>query len=309
MSLDEKESNEAQSLTDHADTQEENSRAEEDSLVSPEEETSQEHLELAVPFVGQWNQLISSTNWDKGQIISEWRRTLMDADAPVTAYSDEAWVRRVGGVTAPHIGRLRRVYDRFGESRHQFDGLYWSHFFAALDWDDASLWLEGAVQEGWSVSQMRTQRWESHGAVANDRPTDSQVISVEVDEDVDAALAPVDGDSTQPAQGDGRVREYDDDAGGTSGPFYENADFGDQSEPMPGQSGTTGQVNAPEGGADAEVIQPFAGLPEVPEDLNDAMESLKLAILRHRSSKWATVEKETVEKYVQAFLVLLAQEG
>lgn len=75
---------------------------------APEEsidtELSPELLALQQPFVGQWNGLVSTTNWEKGRIISQWRAALIEAGAPSTEYSDEAWASRVGGVTAPHVG-------------------------------------------------------------------------------------------------------------------------------------------------------------------------------------------------------------
>ena len=65
------------------------------------------------PFVGRWQNLISTTNWEKGKIIFDWREALIESGAPATEYSDEAWARRVGGVTSPHVGRLRRVFETF----------------------------------------------------------------------------------------------------------------------------------------------------------------------------------------------------
>jgi len=122
---------------------------------------SDETIEQSKSFIGQWNQLISTTNWGKGEIISNWRTSLKDADASVQEYSDEAWAQMVGGVTPQHVGRLRRTWDRFGKDFEDYKGLYWSHFYAALDWDDAEMWLEGAIQNKWSISQMRHQRWET----------------------------------------------------------------------------------------------------------------------------------------------------
>ncbi|MFN9605368.1 MAG: hypothetical protein ACK6A7_18240, partial [Planctomycetota bacterium] len=116
---------------------------------------------VSAPFVGQWNQLVSQTNWEKGRIISEWRAALIDSDAPVTSYSDEAWARFVGAVTSQHVGRLRRVHERFAEHQSSYPGLYWSHFLAAIEWDDAELWLEGASRSDWSVSEMRRTRSEA----------------------------------------------------------------------------------------------------------------------------------------------------
>ena len=139
--------------------------------------------EASRTYIGRWNRLVSTTNWEKGRIIQEWRAALQSAGAPATESSDEAWSRLVGGVTGQHVGRLRRVYERFGAVHEEYEGLYWSHFQAALDWDDAEMWLEGSLQNTWSVSQMRRQRWEALGAVQGQEPRDQDLLSVDLDED------------------------------------------------------------------------------------------------------------------------------
>ena len=127
--------------------------------------------------------MISTTNWDKGDIICKWRESLREAKEPSTSWSDEKWSKLVGGVTAQHVGRLRRTSERFGLTFQDYEGLYWSHFYAALDWEDAEMWLEGAVQSEWSVSQMRKQRWETLGKVPEDKPKDADIVAVEEDEE------------------------------------------------------------------------------------------------------------------------------
>ncbi|MDR3110862.1 MAG: hypothetical protein LBU65_14435, partial [Planctomycetaceae bacterium] len=145
--------------------------------------------EISSAPVTEWHKLISQTNWEKGRIILQWRQSLVAAELPETAYSDDAWAMRVRGVssnstlTAQHVGRLRRVFERFGETRDKFAGLYWSHFQAALGWEDAEMWLEGAVQNGWSVMQMKSQRWEAVGASADLKPRESDIMVTELDED------------------------------------------------------------------------------------------------------------------------------
>ncbi len=258
--------------------------------------------ELAQPFVGQWNQLISTTNWEKGEIVHQWRLALIESGAPSTEYSDEAWARRVGGVTAPHVGRLRRVFDRFGSTHATYHQLYWSHFLAALDWDDAPLWLEGAVQESWSVSQMREKRWEATGAVESQRPTNSQIVEVDTDEDV-----------VLPAQGGGRTKDFDEESAGevATGPRPEGPDFGDEEEfsAMDASKANPPMAEAESKSESASEVpsssQPFAGLPELPDDLADAIESLKLAVLRHKSAKWEQTDAETIERYLVAIGILL----
>lgn len=264
------------------------------------EEDSAELAELAMPFVGQWNQLISTTNWEKGRIISDWRNALIASGVSSQQYSDEAWANRVGGVTAPHVGRLRRVHDRFADSYPTYQGLYWSHFLAALDWEDAPLWLEGAVQSGWSVSGMREQRWQAHGAVDSQRPTASQIVEVDLDEDVDTGTAPAQGGT----------REYGDEPATAMGKTYEDADFGDEEEFQslagPNDTGAAG-ITAMNDTDEPKIspVQPFANLPELPDDLADAIEMMKLSILRHKSAKWEKIDIEIVAKYLEAIGVLM----
>ncbi|MEM9367830.1 MAG: hypothetical protein AAGD07_17700 [Planctomycetota bacterium] len=253
------------------------------------------------PFVGRWNTLISTTNWEKGRIISQWRQALIDAEAHATLFSDEAWASRVGGVTAPHVGRLRRVFDRFGAEYESYSNLYWSHFLAALDWDDAALWLQGAVEEKWSVSQMRHQRWEATGAVAADRPDASHIVSVEVDEDAPASEAQPDF-GTAPAQGGGASREFDEE-GAPGGPVYEDPDFGEHRDldgsDAPTSAAVGNDVPGPTPG------QPFAGLPTLPDDLADVFEQMKLAILREKAQNFESTDAQTLRGYLQAMLLLI----
>ncbi len=121
-------------------------------------ELTAELIASARPFVGEWQTLESTTNWEKGRIIAAWRSELEESGSDTTEFSDQAWAQLVGGVTSQHVGRLRRTHQRYADVWREYAGLYWSHFYAALEWPDAEMWLEGAVQNRWSVSKMRAQR-------------------------------------------------------------------------------------------------------------------------------------------------------
>ncbi len=237
----------------------------------------QKLLEESQPFFGRWYRLVSSTNWEKGRIIQQWRDTLIAAGAPSSLYSDEAWSKQVGGVTAPHAGRLRRVFSRFGGTYESYPGLYWSHFLAALEWDDAEMWLEGAMRTGWTVDRMRQTRWESSGAPAAEKPNLGELQNTEFEEDL-----------VEPAQGGGsskRERSEEDDPDRiSSGPLAEDPDFGDG---LPTPNGSTDQPKDER--EKVELARPFEGLPELPADLGEALEMFKLAILRHKAANWVDV--------------------
>jgi hypothetical protein len=237
-------------------------------------------VQASQPYIGEWNQLVSTTNWEKGRIICEWRAQLIDTGAEMCKYADEAWARLVGGVTGQHVGRLRRVHQRFGRTFDEYQGLYWSHFQAALDWDDAEMWLEGAVQSGWSVSKMRTQRWETLGSVADDKPMSEDEVAGELDEDF------------EPAQKDAPIplaikSEFGEVA---EGPRHEGPDFGDEDAGhahagSPAMS-AKGDDDASAASPPVERVRPFASLVDLPDDVADAVERFKLLILKHRSEGW-----------------------
>jgi hypothetical protein len=240
--------------------------------------------ETCEQFLGQWKRLVSTTNWEKGAIIHGWREALRTTDAPSSEYSDEAWSRRAGAVTPQHVGRLRRAYERFFVVRDDYPGLYWSHFQAALDWDDAEMWLEGAVQNEWSISQMRGNRWEALGQLAGEtRPagTDDEPW------DDDAEPADASGEITtgtletarQPAaESHQETSEVDDDVDG-----YDRGQF---------DGGNEAHDVGDDGGLPArQAVRPFAELPSLPPDVSDAFEAYKLCILRHKLALWQEISQ------------------
>jgi hypothetical protein len=241
-------------------------------------------VEVAAEYVGRWNRLISTTNWEKGRIISEWRAALQQADTSPGAYSDEAWSRQVGGVSPQHVGRLRRVFERFGTVYEQYAGLYWSHFQAALDWPDAEMYLEGAVQNDWSVSEMRNQRWEVLGGKPELKPQEEDVVASELDED----CSPAD-DGRLPATISEAVAEVhgtddfsDPDDRSDVAPF-------DADEPQAGEA-VASKADVPA----APLLRPFEALPPLPADLNEAFELMKLSILGHKVSGWREIARDDV---------------
>lgn len=263
------------------------------------------------PFVGRWHKLASETNWEKGRIILEWRNALISANAPSSQYSDEAWANRVGFVTCQHVGRLRRVYERFGESHGEYPKLYWSHFWAAIDWDDAELWLEGASASRWSISQMCRMRTESM------QPPEGQTTeSVLADENQRIESETDDGflDSTSSARietetqynsSDSQDQDEDDrsdsDESFESSPRNEGPDFGEQDFGSDIQLSASTEPNSePAVAQTAPSKNPFEGLGTLPMDVIEAIDPLKLCILRYRASQWEGFSKEKMLELIEA---------
>jgi hypothetical protein len=227
--------------------------------------------------------LISTTNWEKGRIICGWREALQQAGAPAAASTDDAWSRQVGNVTPQHVGRLRRVFERFGEVFDQYAGLYWSHFLAALDWPDAEMYLEGAVQNEWSVSQMRNQRWEALGGPPELQPRDGDIITSDQDEDIsvsdDRPLPAAISDSPAEVRAAGQSNE-DEDA-------FDSAAYDDEPTVLDTADSEPDVPAVPP-------LRPFESLPPLPPDLNNAMDLMRLAILNHKVSGWREISRNDV---------------
>jgi hypothetical protein len=257
---------------------------------------STESEEVVQRFVGRWNRLISQTNWEKGAIISQWRAALVDSGSPSSLFSDDAWSKRVEGVSSQHVGRLRRVHDRFAKNQESYKGLYWTHFLAALDWDDAELWLEGAVQSKWSISQMRRTRWEALGGDPQSQPGEHDLVTAESDEGYSASL------ESPPKAEDDDGDEYSERNRGTNGPLDEEPDFGDEGTGEYQRAEQTDdsaiEMNAPN--TPAAMLSPFSDLPTMPVDIAECMEQFKIAIIRHRSSGWQDIMPSDVCKVLDA---------
>ncbi len=252
-------------------------------------ELDDEIVAASSPFVGQWNEVVSTTNWEKGRIISEWRTALERSEAPAAQYSDEAWAQLVGDVTSQHVGRLRRVHQRFGEVHTEYAGLYWSHFQAAIEWPDAEMWLEGALQNGWSIAKMRAERWE----VTGDRS--------------EGELTPIETSSptTQPATSRAETNEAteEEDSADEAAPWEESTESGEVASAKHAEVGPNTNV-ASLAAEPREKIRPFEQLPELPADIAEAFEQFKLAILTHKFTGWGEISRSDVLSCLEALKTL-----
>jgi hypothetical protein len=265
---------------------------------------SQEHSplidQLSEPIVGKWNVLVSQTNWEKGSLILSWRNELVAAGLPNTAYSDDAWARRVGNVTPQHIGKLRRVAERFGEKHKDFAGLYWSHFNTALDWDDAELWLEGAVQNGWSVAQMRVQRWEALGGSDEQKPHEEDILVAEIDEEV-YAMPPERIEGRNATIG---AADVDDSSISMSNSVADPLKKKEQP-----QKNRTKHTESISGIAKTgELLMSLKSVSLFPADLAEPLELLKVAILNHKLAGWKAIPAEQVCQSLDALKMLTVAE-
>ncbi|MDR2114975.1 MAG: hypothetical protein LBP87_01190 [Planctomycetaceae bacterium] len=270
--------------------------------------------ELSDPYIGNWNTLVSQTNWEKGAVILRWRQAMIEAELPHGAYSDEAWSRRVGNISSQHVGRLRRVSERFGDKAHDYPNLYWSHFQTALDWNDAELWLEGAVQNRWSVAQMRVQYYEATGASEEQKPREEDIFTAELDEEdfvhnetLTVERRVQEKDRTEPRISEIGAADIVEGFGSDVPPFEISDEKPKKKESKKSKNknsdGNNGSnCNISTGELLATTLKDFS---EIPSDLADSFEMLKVAILNHKLAGWKEVAPSKLLKLLDTFKTLI----
>jgi hypothetical protein len=140
---------------------------------------------------------LSKCNWEIGECAAEWTsryaRGRTDADFGALI-----------GLSGDQVFQRRRVWETFADVQGEYQHLKWSHFYAAVNWDDAAESLQWASDLGATVAEMKAWRRAQRGEDLT-RPADEEAPFGADDEPM---FLPV---------GEGYVQQVDS-LGGSSGP-------------------------------------------------------------------------------------------
>lgn len=112
---------------------------------------------------------VSRTNWEVGECAGLWTRRFArgrsDADFGLLC-----------GLSADQVYQRRRVWETFANVYQNYSNLRWGHFYAALNWDDASTCLEwaDAVQAG--IAEMKAWRRAQRGDDLGHERTEADAV-------------------------------------------------------------------------------------------------------------------------------------
>jgi hypothetical protein len=94
---------------------------------------------------------VSQCNWSVGECAAKWTqkyaRGRTDADFAALL-----------GLSADQVFQRRRVWETFADVHASYPSLKWSHFYAALNWDDAPECLQWADENQSTVAEMKAWR-------------------------------------------------------------------------------------------------------------------------------------------------------
>jgi hypothetical protein len=138
---------------------------------------------------------LSRCNWVVGKCAAEWTRRYArgrsDADFAVLV-----------GLSSDQVYQRRRVWETFGDVYENYSSLRWSHFYLALNWDDAPECLQWADENGATVAEMRAWRRASRG----EDLTEPAEISAMADDPAIGRLTAIPAEVRSPEDGSGEWR-------------------------------------------------------------------------------------------------------
>ncbi len=108
---------------------------------------------------------VSQSNWVVGECAAKWTqryaRGRTDAD-----------FGSMVGMSGDQVYQRRRVWETFCDVHVDYPALKWSHFYVALNWDDAPECLQWAQENSASVAEMKAWRRAMHGEDLTQPSTD-----------------------------------------------------------------------------------------------------------------------------------------
>jgi hypothetical protein len=132
---------------------------------------------------------VSRCNWEVGECAALWTkrfargRTDSDFAALVSLSADQVYQRR-------------RVWETFADVFQNYPTLRWSHFYSAINWDDAAECLQWAEDVQAGVAEMKAWRRAQRGEDLDARPMDEAFDGLPTEPALAREAAPFDHESS-----------------------------------------------------------------------------------------------------------------
>lgn len=127
------------------------------------------HVETEDQLVARAQEAVSQCRWVVGECAAAWTeryaRGRTDGDFAVLI-----------GISGDQVYQRRRVWETFHGIREAYPSLKWSHFYAALTWEDARDCLSWAEETHSTVAEMRAWRRAQRGEDLSVEPYEEEAI-------------------------------------------------------------------------------------------------------------------------------------
>lgn len=107
-------------------------------------------------LVQRAQQALSRCNWEIGECAAAWTKRFARGRT-------DAEFGALIGLSGDQVYQRRRVWETFSDVHERYAELKWSHFYAALNWDDAAECLQWSHEMSATVAEMKAWRRAQHG--------------------------------------------------------------------------------------------------------------------------------------------------
>lgn len=113
-------------------------------------------MESEDELISRAQNALSQCQWLVGECAAKWTRRY------ARGRTDSDFAALIG-ISGDQVYQRRRVWETFAEIRDSLGGLKWSHFYAAINWDDGLDCLRWAEETRSTVAEMRAWRRARRG--------------------------------------------------------------------------------------------------------------------------------------------------
>lgn len=135
-----------------------------------------ETVETENQLVERAQQALNRCNWEIGECAAKWTKKY------ARGRSDADFGALIG-LSGDQVFQRRRVWETFSDVCESYPALRWSHFYAAINWDDAAECFAWANEMQATVAEMKAWRRAQHGedltAPAADDPSGLALSTLE----------------------------------------------------------------------------------------------------------------------------------
>jgi hypothetical protein len=132
---------------------------------------------------------VSRCNWEVGECAAVWTKRF------ARGRTDADFATLVS-LSADQVYQRRRVWETFADVYQNYTTLKWSHFYAAITWDDAADCLQWADEVHAGVAEMKAWRRAQRGENLSEPAIDDALDGLPSEPALARELAPFDRDSS-----------------------------------------------------------------------------------------------------------------
>lgn len=145
--------------------------------------------ETEASLIARAQTAVSKCNWEVGECAAIWTKRFS------RGRTDSDFATLVS-LSADQVYQRRRVWETFADVYQNYPTLKWSHFYAALNWDDAAECLQWAEDVQAGVAEMKAWRRAQRGEDLDSRPIEEAFDGMPTEPALASELAPFDHESS-----------------------------------------------------------------------------------------------------------------